>query len=149
MIIRGLAALDPRMQPGAAKYILRLSQEGIPYVVLETRRELSTQMAYRARGFAPVWLVKEYFAACGLWAISDAEAAKINTKTMKSKHLDGLAMDIAPAKTGEPWWGAPRELWLRMFAIAEDECGLDACADGKFQRWQWDWPHHEFREEVV
>ncbi len=148
MIIRDLASLDPRMQPGVTKFLLRLSQEGIPYLVGETRRTLDTQIAYWLRSRAPVETVRAVFERCGLWAISDEEAATLNTRTLYSKHIDGLAIDLSPAKDGHAWWTAPRELWLQMYAIAEDECGLDACADGKFQRWQWDWPHYEFREEV-
>lgn len=147
-IITDINRLDPRMVPGVLLYQRRCTEEGISTIVVETRRELSTQMAYYSRSRAPVWLVKEYFARCGLWSISDAEAAKENTKTLYSKHIDGLAIDIAPEKDGRPWWAAPRELWLRMFAIAEDECGLDACAAGKWEAWQWDWPHHEFRTAI-
>ncbi len=148
MIIKAVSSLDPRMVPGVQRYLRRCAEEGIPTIVLETARELATHLAYYSRGRAPVYLVKEYFARCGLWLISDAEATVVNTKTLYSKHIDGLAIDIAPEKDGGPWWNAPRELWLRMFAIAEGECGLDACAAGKFQAWQWDWPHHEFRTEV-
>ena len=139
-------SLDPRMQPAVHKYLRRLGEVGIPAIVIEARRLLSTQMAYYSRGRAPVELVKAFFARCGLWAITDAEAVMSSTKTLYSKHLDGLAVDIAPTKDGKPWWDAPRELWLRMFAIAEDECGLDACAAGKWNAWQWDLPHHEYRE---
>lgn len=141
-------SLDPQMQPCVRKYMRRLMESRIPAVVLEARRALSTQMAYYSRGRAPVALVKAFFARCGLWAITDAEAMMVNTKTLYSKHLDGLAVDIAPTRDGRPWWDAPRELWLRMFAIAEDECGLDACAAGKWESWNWDWPHMEFRNGV-
>ena len=140
-----IESLDTRMQPRVMKYIWRCGQAGIPVVVLETKRLLSTQMAYYSRGRAPAGLVKEYFARCGLWAITDAEAAVENTKTLYSKHIDGLAVDIAPSNAGKPWWDAPKDLWERMFTIAENECDLDACASGKWQAWKWDWPHHEFR----
>lgn len=147
-MIAAVDSLDPRMQPAVHKYLRRLAEEGIPAIVLEARRGLSTQMAYFSRGRAPVALVKAFFARCGLWAITDAEAMTINTKTLYSKHIDGLAVDIAPTKDGKPWWDAPRELWLRMFTIAEDECGLDACAAGKWEAWNWDWPHTEWREGI-
>jgi len=139
-----IESLDTRMQPRVRKYIWKCAQAGIPVIVLETRRLLSTQMAYYARGRAPVGLVKEYFARCGLWAISDAEAAMQNTKTLYSKHIDGLAVDIAPAKDGKAWWDASPEVWEKIYQIAEDECGLDACYWGKWSAWQWDRPHFEF-----
>jgi len=138
-------SLDPRMQPAVRKYMRRLAEEEIPAILLEARRALAVQIAYWLRGRAPVDVVKAVFARVGLWQITDAEAVTISTKTLYSKHLDGLAVDIAPTKDGKPWWDAPRELWLRMFAIAEDECGLDACAAGKWEAWNWDLPHHEFR----
>jgi hypothetical protein len=110
-------------------------------------------MAYFSRGRAPVELVKAYFARCGLWAISDAEAKTTNTETLYSKHIDGLAIDIAIAKNGAAWWAAPLELWEKLWKIAEDECGLDACAGGKWNAWTkngrpWDLPHIEFREGI-
>jgi len=148
-IIASIEELDPRMQPGVRRYLRRCGEIGIPLKVLETRRELSVQMAYYARGRAPADLVRAYFQRCGLWAISDEEAAAVNTKTLYGKHIEGLAADIAPLSPGgNVWWAAPREVWLRMFDIAESECGLDACAAGKWQAWQWDWPHHEFVREV-
>lgn len=143
--VTDIESLNTRLQPLVRKYIWKCAVAGIPTVVLETRRTLATQMAYYARGRAPVQLVKDYFSRCGLWAITDAEALAINTKTLYSKHIDGLAFDMAPTKDGKAWWSAPKELWERMFVIAEDECGIDACASGKWQAWKWDWPHHEMR----
>jgi hypothetical protein len=145
-----LEDLDPRMRGAAIKLCRRCVEEGIPVVVRETLRLLVVQIAYWLRGRAPAWVVKAVFKRCGLWAISDAEANTINTETLYSKHIDGLAMDLAPAKDGLPWWDAPLEVWERIWAIAEDECGLDACAGGKWQAWKkngrpWDLPHIEWR----
>jgi len=133
------------MVPGVERYLRRCAEEKMPAIVLETRRELSTQMAYYSRGRAPAELVRAYFARCGLWTLTALEVATANTKTLYSKHIDGLAADIAPEKDGKPWWDAPRKIWLLMFEIAENECGLDACAAGKWESWNWDWPHTEFR----
>ena len=141
--MRDIESLDTRMQPRVRKLIWKCAQAKIPITVLETRRLLSTQMAYYARGRAPICLVKDYFKRCGLWDISDAEAVVENTKTLYSKHIDGMAVDIAPAKDGKAWWDAPAELWERIYKIAEDECGLDACYWGKWSAWKWDRPHFE------
>jgi len=143
--------LDPRMRPAAIKLCRRCVEIEVPVVVLETRRLREVQIAYHLRGRAPVDEVRIVFAFCGLWAISDAEARTINTQTLYSKHLDGLAADIAPAKDGKAWWSAPLEVWQMIWTIAEDECGLDACAGGKWQAWKkdgrpWDLPHIEYRE---
>lgn len=147
-IITDVRTLDPRMRPGVEKYLCRCRERGIPVALLEARRELSVHMAYYARGRCDASIVRAFFVRCGLWDITDAEAATASTQTLYSKHVEGLAVDVAPTKDGKVWWAAPRELWLRMFSIAEDECGLDACAAGKWQAWQWDWPHHEFHHEI-
>lgn len=151
MIIRDVSQLDPRMLPLVQRLIRRATEEGIETVVLETRRQLSVQIAYWLRARAPVETVKAIFARCGLWAITDAEAATFNTQTLYSKHIDGLAVDIAIARGGAAWWGAPLATWEKLWRIAEDECGLDACAGGKWNAWQkdgrpWDLPHIEYRE---
>ena len=146
--MKDIAALDPRMVKGVIKYQARCLQEGIPTMVLETRRELSTQMAYYARGRCPVEVVKAYFERCKLWKITDAEAKVPNTKTLYSKHIDGLAADIVPMKDGKPWWDAPNATWMIMCKIAEEECGLDFCAAGKNNSWNWDWAHVEFLREI-
>jgi len=153
VIITAISALDPRMQPGVRRLVRRCAEEGIPTSVRETRRELAVQIAYHLRGRAPVEEVQLVFARCGLWPISDMEARTVNTKTLYSKHIDGLAVDIAPSKDGKPWWDAPLGVWGKMWQIAEDECGLDACAGGKGQAWSqngraWDLPHYEFVTEV-
>jgi hypothetical protein len=154
MIITSVSALAPRYIPLAEKLIRHCTEESIPTVVIETRRELTTQIAYFLRSRAPVAVVKAVFARCELWAITDAEAAALNTQTLYSKHIDGLAMDLAPAKSELPWWNAPLSVWERIWHIAEDECGLDACAGGKWQAWQkngrpWDLPHIEFRNGAL
>jgi hypothetical protein len=143
-----IADLDPRMIKGIIKYQARCLEEGIPTTILETRRALTIQMAYYSRGRAPAQLVKEYFSRLGLWQISDAETQTINTKTLYSKHLDGLAADVVPMTNGKAWWDPPPEIWAKMCEIAENECGLDFCADGKGNNWQWDWPHVEFVREI-
>ncbi len=154
-ILASIDLLDPRMQPGVRRYQRRAAEIGQPIAILETSRQLSTHMAYYARGRAPVDLVRAYFQRCGLWAITDAEAATTSTQTLYGKHLLNLAVDVAPlSPAGNAWWAAPLEVWERMWQIAEAECGLDACAGGKWEAWQrdgrpWDLPHHEFKYEVL
>jgi hypothetical protein len=150
-MIAKIGDLDPRMQGPALHLCRRCVEDGIAVIVLETHRLLSTHIAYHLRGRAPVVEVRAVFARCGLWVISDTEAETINTQTLYSKHIDGLAMDIAPAKDGKPWWAAPQTTWEHIWTIAEDECGLDACAFGKWNAWQkngrpWDLGHIEWRE---
>ncbi len=77
-ILTAIHLLDPRMQPGVRRYQRRAAEIGQPIAILETSRQLSTHMAYYARGRAPVDLVRAYFQRCGLWAITDAEAATVS-----------------------------------------------------------------------
>lgn len=112
-------------------------------IVVEGLRELSTQMAYYSRGRMKTADVQAMFAAARLWKLSDTEAQTRVTWTLKSKHLDGLAVDLAPSKDGKTiWWSAPKEVWQRMGAIGK-QFGLT---------WGGDWkdtpdsPHFEANE---
>ena len=87
--------------------------------VIETLRELAVQMAYFSRGNMTVDHVRAMYRAAGLYSISDADAKMPITWTLDSKHLRGRAIDIAPVKGGVVWWGAPKEVWVRMGEIGE------------------------------
>jgi len=147
-IQKDIALLDPKMQAGVKKLLAISAAEGIPCAVVETRRELAVQMAYYSRGRCAAQYVKDYFKAAGLWAISDAEAVVVSTKTLDSLHILGLAVDIAPTQAGKVWYDAPAEIWSKLYVLAEDECGLDACYGGQWNSWKWDRPHFEFHTEV-
>ncbi len=148
-IQRSIGLLHPDMQPGVNLYIeLARKELGLELMVLETLRTLDVQYAYYARGRTDPDFVRALFKRSSLWALTDAECKTINTKTLYSKHIDGLAIDVFPVKNGKVWWDCPKETLEKLFAIAEERCGLDACASGKFEAWQWDWPHHEFRSRI-
>ena len=101
----------------ADETLKKLGAQGV--VVIETIRQLVTQMAYFARGRMDTDDVRSIFYAAGLWELSDMEAKQKVTWTLKSKHIDGLAIDIAPIRNGRVWWGAPPEVWERMGEIGE------------------------------
>jgi len=145
-----LELLDPRMEKCVRKLteIVPIKMLGYTVYVNETLREPAVQMAYYSRGRVVAWLVKLYFKFCKLWDITDEECLKLNTKTLDSKHLKGQAADIYLMKDGKILWEATPEEWEKLYAIAENECGLDACAGGKYNSWKWDMPHFEFRTEV-
>jgi len=151
-IINDIDLLNPKMIPNV-KYLAELVRKRMPGYSLylnETIRELSTQMAYYSRGRCPVSVVRDYFKRCRLWAVTDNECVTISTKTLYSKHIDGLAVDaylydIAKQKI---LYNPGNDLWLKLFTIAEEDCGLDACADGKYNAWHWDWAHMEFHHRI-
>jgi len=89
-------------------------------IVIETRRDLTTQMAYFSRGRMAPEDVRAMFAAAGLWKLSDKETQTPTTWTLKSKHLEGKAVDLCPSKDGKAaWWDAPDAAWKRMATIAQ------------------------------
>lgn len=94
-----------------------LGVEGI--AISETKRELAVQMAYYSRSRMQASDVQKMYAAAGLYDISEAEAKTANTWTLKSKHIDGLAIDLVPVKDGKYWWTAPALVWERMGEIGE------------------------------
>lgn len=121
--------------------LARLGVKGI--IIVEGKRELTTQMAYYSRGRMKTEDVRAMFAAARLWKLTDTEAQTKVTWTLKSKHLDGLAVDIAPSKDGKAiWWSAPPAVWQRMGAIGKS-FGLAWGGDWKDTR---DCPHFEVKE---
>jgi peptidoglycan L-alanyl-D-glutamate endopeptidase CwlK len=107
--------------------------------VVETLRDLCTQMAYYSRGrMLGSQDVKAMYKAAGLWNITDEDADKVITWTLQSKHIKGEAIDIAPMRGGRIWWAAPESVWTRMGEIGE-KYGLNWGG-----RWKTpDCPHYE------
>ena len=99
----------------------------VSIIIVETRRTLATQMAYYSRGrMGKPEYVRAMYEAAGLYQPTDKECDTPNTWTLKSKHIDGLAVDLCPSKDGKAcWWDAPDAVWQRMAQIAED-CGVAA-----------------------
>lgn len=140
-----IADLDVSVQPKAqcAWIQMQKSQElkklGVTGIaIVETKRELTTQMAYYSRGRMDPADVQKMYAAAGLYKISTEEAKQPNTWTLLSKHLTGRAIDFCPVKDGKQWWNAPLEVWQEMGRIGE-LCGLEW--GGRWQK--HDYPHFQ------
>ena len=106
------------------RYDIVLKDNGVSAItVVETLRDLCTQMAYYCRGrMLGAQDVKAMYKAAGLWNITDDDAEKVITWTLQSKHIKGEAIDIAPMKNGRIWWAAPESVWTRMGEIGEKHC---------------------------
>lgn len=124
---RNIEDLDQRCRDAARKLFEALGKDeelvnsGVArWQILETRRELPVQMAYYSRGRMAPEHVRAMYAAAGInQQLTDKETQTAITNTLKSKHLEGLAIDIAPVKDdGKIWWDCPTRIWLRMAAIA-------------------------------
>lgn len=116
----------------------RLEGAGVTVAVVETRRELVTQMAYYSRGRMKPEDVRAMYKAAGLYTPTDEECRTPNTWTLASNHIGGRAADLAPVKDGKIWWTAPDNIWEIMGEIGE-EAGLSWGG-----RWkERDLPHFE------
>ena len=124
-------------------------------IVVEGLRPLATQMAYYSRYLASLAVpenkgkaieaVRGYYAAAGLYKPGDKESLTPNTWTLKSRHLDGLAVDLAPSRDGKTiWWAAPPEVWARMGLIGQS-FGLEW---GGTWKGKADTPHFQMQGEA-
>lgn len=115
-------------------------------LVAEGLRTLPVQMAYYSRGRMDPADVRAMYAAAGLYRPTDDEVVKPCTWTLKSRHLDGLACDLAPSRDGkEFWWKAPAAVWARMGEIGQS-FGLEW--GGTWPDRQKDSPHFQAKESA-
>ena len=95
---RRLDDLSPRFRPLAVELLARLTEAGIPVMVIDTLRTPEEHAANLAKGVS--------------W-------------TTRSKHLDGDAIDICPwavydvAGPDKLLWDAGHPVWARIGAIGE------------------------------
>jgi len=94
---------------------------GFKYAINETLRSKAVQMAYYAQGREPLETTNKLRKEAGLWELSEEENKRKVTWTMKSPHLDGLAIDIVPLdpKTGKAWWNAPQVIWNILGTVSK------------------------------
>ncbi|MCR5284853.1 MAG: M15 family metallopeptidase [Treponema sp.] len=98
----------------------KLKEMGVDSVAIaESKRDLTTQMAYFVRGRMDVKYVKQFYAAAGLYEIGETEARTVCTNTLRSNHMTGRACDFVPVRKGATWWNAPQKVWETMGAIGE------------------------------
>jgi len=123
-----LEDLSPYIRDKAEKAIALMNEDvdlkfmGVEKIAIsETKRNLSTQMAYYSRSRMGVEDVKKMYKAAGLYTPSDYECKTANTWTLDSKHIRGLAIDLVPVKDGKFWWSAPTNVWERMGKIGESQ----------------------------
>ena len=142
---RMLAALDDRARQVFADFLGRLDAVlgDSLYIVFEGRRTAAVQEAYYAQGRETLEAVNKKRAAAGLYLLRGEKDNYIITWTLKSKHIDGLAMDVLPVDgAGNPTWDMAH-FW-KQFEIIRNcgkEAGLVCGADWP----QADWPHYEVR----
>jgi peptidoglycan L-alanyl-D-glutamate endopeptidase CwlK len=128
MASRKISDLDPRLQPIAEKFAAAMAEAGVPFIFTRTRCTQAEQDELYAQG--------------------RTKPGRKVTWTRKSKHIDGLAFDIAICKAGIPSWDVKVDVdkdgvpdYLEAAAIGE-KLGLVSGA-----RWKKtpDYPHFEWK----
>lgn len=135
--------LEPVTRDMVEKGIAILKAQGIRFFVNETRRSNAVQSAYFAQGRESLDRVNALRAIAGLWPITESENSRKVTNTLKSKHIEGKAVDIVPAdRDGNPLWNAPKQAW-EAIAVVMKSTGLEWGGD-----WAgaWDKPHYQRRD---
>lgn len=108
------------MRDKALAFFESLNEAGILFYTLETLRSKEIQEAYYAQGREPLGDVNLKRRKAGLWDIGEAENKRKITWTLKSNHLTGRALDVAPrTKDYKIMWGAPFEEWEKIGVIGE------------------------------
>jgi len=141
--VKKLESLSSAVQPVFREFLNLLDTElgEDRYVVFEAKRSVLVQEAYFAQGREPLVEVNKKRLAAGLYLLQSDNQNYIITWTLKSKHIDGLAMDVLPADgRGNPTWDLAH--YRKTFETIRD-CGKKA---GLTCGAEWDppdWPHYQ------
>jgi len=140
---RNIADLEPKTRAAAEKALASLKDQGLLFWVNETLRSRAVQEAYYAQGRMHVMQVNAMRRGQGLWPITEKENGRTITNTLRSKHMEGKAIDICPADwQGAPLWNAPKAEYEKI-AVIMKSCGFEWGGDWKgFQ----DCPHYQIKE---
>jgi peptidoglycan L-alanyl-D-glutamate endopeptidase CwlK len=103
---RKIADLVPEMQEKAKEFAAKMAEVGIPFMFTRTRATVAEQTALYAQGRQDLAEVNRLRAIVGWSPIRARENSYKVTWTMKSRHLDGEAFDIAILSDGQPTWDA-------------------------------------------
>jgi peptidoglycan L-alanyl-D-glutamate endopeptidase CwlK len=142
-----LAELDQSAQPVFREFLERLDKVlgERQYIVFEGRRSLRVQEAYYAQGRKPLDEVNALRRAAGLYLLRSEKDNYEITWSLKSKHIDGLAMDVVPVDgAGNPTWDLAH--YRNTFETIRD-CGFAAglVCGADWPAPKTDWPHYELR----
>ena len=142
-LIRDIARLEPKTRDAAEKALAALAGVGVKVWVNETLRLPETQAAYYAQGREPVEAVNAKRRGAGLWLITAEENTKTITQTLKSKHLEGKALDVVPlGADGGPNWAATKSEYQKIADVMK-LFGFEWGGDWKGS---WDQPHYQIKE---
>jgi len=145
---RMLAELDAAAIQTFLDFLTRLDDalKDDQYIVWEGRRSMQVQEAYYMQGRKTLEEVNWYREKAGLYLLRSSNDNYVITWTLKSKHIDGFAMDVLPVNgSGNPTWDLAH--YRSKFETIRNcgravglECGADWPAKNK------DWPHYEIKQ---
>ena len=138
-----LSELNSAAQPTFNAFLRCLDAElgDEQYIVFEGRRSARIQEAYYAQGRKSLDEVNELRKLAGLYLLRSERDNYTITWTLKSKHIEGLAMDVVPLdEAGNPTWDlAHYQKQFEIIRVCGKAAGLVCGAD-----WDTpDWPHYE------
>jgi peptidoglycan L-alanyl-D-glutamate endopeptidase CwlK len=142
-----LSELDGRARQKFEHFLEQLDEAlgETQYIVYEGRRSLKKQEAYYAQGRKPLEEVNALRKAAGLFLLREERDNYTITWSLKSKHIDGLAMDVMPVDgAGNPTWDLAH-FWV-AFTLIRD-CGRDAGLEcgADWPEPHKDWPHYQIK----
>jgi len=140
-----LADLDERAQAVFEEFLNKIDVElgDDQYIVFEGRRTNEVQEAYYAQGREPLENVNKKRAAAGLYLLRSEKDNYPVTWTLKSKHIDGLAMDVLPVDgAGNPTWDLAH-YWNAFVKIRDCAKFIGLICGADWPKPHTDWPHYE------
>lgn len=153
---RSIDDLDPRILDRARAFIRELQSLGFRYSVLETRRSPLVQRAYYAQGRETLEDINKKRAEAGLYLLGEDEAKRIITRTLKSLHIEGMALDVAPVNSNGsiPWAvndAAAAARWIALGEVGERNGFEWGGRWTPLSKWGlgWDIPHFQITEAKV
>jgi hypothetical protein len=134
----GLKTLTDETGEVLCKALCDLDKDGVPYFISEGGRSLLTQCLYALQGRLGDIPQSDLEWACKEAGIRPPDRGVI-TKTLKSNHLSGNAVDIVPLKDGKPDWNSQDDRIVKAMKNAGFTWGGD---------WEFvDKPHFELRRQ--
>ena len=139
--------LDPAAQPIFEMFFGLLDETigDVRYLAFEGLRKMIVQEAYFAQGRQALAEVNVLRTAAGLYLLRSERDNYIITWTLKSKHIDGKAMDVLPTDgAGNPTWDLAH--YINIFKLIR-ECGRDAGLEcgADWPKPNTDWPHYQIK----
>jgi hypothetical protein len=134
-----LKGLDASALPRITAALDEMDRLRIEYCLIEGRRPLLTQCLYALQGRLGDIPPADLAWACKQAGIRPPGGSAI-TKTLRSRHLDGKAVDIVPVRDGTALWTySGNEAAFGAIATVMKKHGFIWGGD-----WQWkDYPHYE------